>query len=50
MTWNEFVTQVEEFLEKEGLTGDENIFFIDLHLPDEIEEVGYDSVLGIIVS
>jgi len=46
MTWNEFVTQVENLLQEQGLSGNDDIFYIDLHLP---EEVGYDDQLGIII-
>jgi len=48
MTWNEFVTQVEELLEEMGLSGDEDLFYIGVHLPEGVEEVGYDD-LGIFV-
>ena len=51
MTWNEFKNQMDSDLKKEGKTGDEEIWYIDITYPhaDEIV-IGIDEGDGITVS
>lgn len=34
MTWNQFKKHVDTVLKKKGISGDEEIFYIDSHMPD----------------
>ena len=49
MTWNEFKAQVEKLMGEKNISKDEEIFFIDITLQDEIS-VGVNPDLGITIS
>ena len=49
MTWNQFKAQVDHQLAKQDLTGDEPVWYIDVHFPREVEIV-YDANVGVQVT
>jgi len=39
MTWNEFKEEVERQMEEQGLTGEEEIWYIDIGMDNGIDDV-----------